>query len=100
MGDQMNIVDIARASGLVVILDGRIGLEEYQSICGSLSALERFAEAVREGPASQRESAAPRTRAADLSERLRLRLISGLRISGGRAALARRVSHNAHRTLA
>lgn len=100
MGDQMNIVDIARASGLIVILDGKIGLEEYQSICGSLSALERFAEAVRQGAASQCDSAAPRSPAPDLSRRLRLRFIGGLGISGNRAALARRVSHNARRTLA
>ncbi|MEW9585286.1 hypothetical protein [Paraburkholderia sp. DGU8] len=91
----MNIVDIARASGLIVILDGKIGLEEYQSICGSVSALERFAEAVRQG-----DSAAPRSPAPDLSRRPRLRFIGGLGISGGRAALARRVSHNARRTLA
>ncbi|HEX3382932.1 MAG TPA: hypothetical protein VHU21_24475 [Paraburkholderia sp.] len=51
----MNIVDMARTSGLVVILDGRIGREEYQSVCGSLSALQRFAEAVREGEANQRD---------------------------------------------
>jgi hypothetical protein len=71
MGDQMNIVDVARASGLVVILDGRIGREEYQSVCGSVSALQRFAEAVRHGAGSQRESVAPRSPAADLSGRLR-----------------------------
>jgi hypothetical protein len=101
MGDQMNIVDIARASGLAVILDGRIGREEYQSVCGSVSALQRFAEAVRQGAASQRESAAPaRSTAADLSGRLRRRFIGGVGISGGRAAFARRVPHNARRTLA
>jgi hypothetical protein len=100
MGDQMNIVDIARASGLIVILDGRIGREEYQSICGSVSALERFAEAVSQDAASQRESVAPRSPAPDLSRRLRLRFIGGCAISGNRAALARRVSHNARRTLA
>lgn len=42
----MDIIDMARASGMAVILDGRIGREEYQSVCGSLSALQRFAEAV------------------------------------------------------
>jgi hypothetical protein len=42
----MDIIDTARASGMTVILDGKIGREEYQSVCGSLSALERFAEAV------------------------------------------------------
>ncbi|RDK03310.1 hypothetical protein [Paraburkholderia lacunae] len=43
----MDIIDMARASGITVILDGRIGREEYQSVCGSLSALQRFADAVR-----------------------------------------------------
>ncbi|MFM0731208.1 hypothetical protein PQQ52_12045 [Paraburkholderia sediminicola] len=49
----MDIIDMARASGMAVILDGRIGLEEYQSVCGSLSALQRFAEAVQ-GAVQQR----------------------------------------------
>jgi len=43
----MDIIDMARASGMTVILDGKIGREEYRSVCGSLSALQRFAEAVR-----------------------------------------------------
>lgn len=47
----MDIIDMARASGMAVTLDGRIGREEYQSVCGSLSALQRFAEAVRQGAA-------------------------------------------------
>lgn len=47
----MDVIDIARASGMTVILDGKIGLEEYQSVCGSLSALQRFAEAVRHSKA-------------------------------------------------
>ncbi|BEU25101.1 MULTISPECIES: hypothetical protein [Paraburkholderia] len=42
----MDIIDLARESGLTVILDGRIGREEYHSICGSISALSRFAESV------------------------------------------------------
>ena len=44
--DIMDIIEMARSSGMAVILDGRIGREEYQSVCGSLSALQRFAEAV------------------------------------------------------
>lgn len=47
----MDIIDMARASGMTVILDGRIGREEYQSVCGSLSALQRFADAVCHCPA-------------------------------------------------
>ncbi|MFL9868778.1 hypothetical protein PQR67_31795 [Paraburkholderia fungorum] len=49
----MDIIDMARASGMAVIVDGRIGREEYQSVCGSLSALQRFAEAVRQGTVQQ-----------------------------------------------
>ena len=96
-GDQMNIVDMAHASGFAVILDGRIGREEYQSVCGSVSALQRFAEAVRQDAASQRESAPLKSPPADLSGRLRRSSIGGTRKSGGRAAFARRASHNARR---
>ena len=93
----MNIVNMAHASGLTVILDGRIGREEYQSVCGSVSALQRFAEAVRQDAASQREAAPLQSPAADLSGRLRRSFIGGARKSSGRAAFARRVSHNARR---
>lgn len=37
-----------------VILDGKIDREEYQSVCGSLSVLQRFAEAVRHSAASSK----------------------------------------------
>jgi hypothetical protein len=85
---------------LAVILDGRIGREEYQSVCGSVSALQRFAEAIRQGAAGQRESAAPRSPAPDRSGRLRRGFIEGAGICGGRAAFAHRESHNARRKLA
>lgn len=52
----MDIIDMARTSGMAVILDGRIGREEYQSVCGSLSALQRFAEAVRQSTARESRS--------------------------------------------
>jgi hypothetical protein len=52
-GVKMDIIDMARASGMAVLLDGRIGREEYQSVCGSLSALQRFADAVRQTTADQ-----------------------------------------------
>ena len=42
----MDITAVARAAGLTVLLDGRIGREEYRSVSGSLSALERFADLV------------------------------------------------------
>lgn len=50
----MDIIDVARQSGMAVILDGRIGREEYLSVCGSLSALQKFADAVRDGTANYR----------------------------------------------
>ncbi|MFM0340697.1 hypothetical protein [Paraburkholderia fungorum] len=49
----MDIVDMARISGMTVILEGRIGREEYQSVSGSISALQRFAEAVRHNETDQ-----------------------------------------------
>jgi hypothetical protein len=48
----MDIVDMARISGMTVILEGRIGREEYQSVSGSITALQRFAEAVRHSAAN------------------------------------------------
>ncbi|MFM0515058.1 hypothetical protein [Paraburkholderia sp. RL17-373-BIF-A] len=41
------LIALARAAGLTVILNGRIGREEYHSVSGPISALERFAEAYR-----------------------------------------------------
>ncbi|HLX00749.1 MAG TPA: hypothetical protein VKS80_01385 [Trinickia sp.] len=43
----MNIIELAKESGMAVLLDGKIGREEYVSVSGSLAALTRFAEAVR-----------------------------------------------------
>ena len=40
----MEILKIARDSGMQVILDDRIGREEYCSVVGSVEALQRFAE--------------------------------------------------------
>lgn len=42
-----DVIQLARAAGLTVILNGRIGREEYHSVSGPISALERFAEAYR-----------------------------------------------------
>ena len=43
----MDILKIAAESGMQVILDGRIGREEYRSVVGSVQALYRFADALR-----------------------------------------------------
>lgn len=42
----MDILELARESGMLVLLDGRIGRQEYHSVHGSLQTLQRFAEAV------------------------------------------------------
>lgn len=48
---QMDLIELARESGMAVLLDGRIGREEYVSVSGSLAALARFADAIRKEPA-------------------------------------------------
>lgn len=40
------ILSLARESGMVIMLDGQIGREKYQSIAGSMHAFKRFAEAL------------------------------------------------------
>jgi hypothetical protein len=44
----MEDVAIKVGSGLLVVLDGRIGREEYKRVCGSLEALQRFSDSVCE----------------------------------------------------
>ena len=45
-----DIAEQARAAGLTIVLDGRIGREEYRSVSGSLAALQRFADAYANEP--------------------------------------------------
>ncbi|REE07490.1 hypothetical protein B0G71_8003 [Paraburkholderia sp. BL27I4N3] len=49
----MDIERIASDSGMQVVLDGRIGREEYKSVYGSLQALQRFADSIRQFVASE-----------------------------------------------
>jgi hypothetical protein len=42
----MDIVEIARKAGMQILLDAQIGLQTYHSVCGSLPALQRFADEV------------------------------------------------------
>ncbi|RDU95906.1 hypothetical protein [Trinickia dinghuensis] len=44
----MNIEEIAREAGMQVVLDGRIGRQEYKSVYGTLQALRRFADSICE----------------------------------------------------
>ena len=39
----MDILNLARQSGMTVVLDARIGQQEYRSVYSSVAALERFA---------------------------------------------------------
>lgn len=41
------VLELARAAGLLITLDGRIGRERYQSVAGSLSSFLRFVDALR-----------------------------------------------------
>ncbi|MEM5313462.1 hypothetical protein [Paraburkholderia sp. JHI869] len=53
----MDILNLARQSGMTVVLDARIGQQEYQSVHSSVAALERFAaliEAARKADAAKR----------------------------------------------
>ena len=45
-----DIIEMARAAGLMIMLDGRIGRAEYRSVTGSLTALQRFADAYANEP--------------------------------------------------
>jgi len=88
----MNIIDMARASGLTVILDGRIGREEYQSVCGSVSALQRFAETLRRCAGKQKDRAPDRSSAPSPFGRLRRRIHEHARTTVAMAAPAQRMS--------
>lgn len=42
----MDILDLARRSGMTVVLDAKIGSQEYQTVHSSVAALERFAQLI------------------------------------------------------
>ncbi|MEN2475323.1 hypothetical protein [Burkholderia sp. GS2Y] len=45
--DTLALVALARDAGMLVILDGQIGRERYESVTGSISTLARFAQALQ-----------------------------------------------------
>jgi hypothetical protein len=49
----MDILKLAKDSGMLIVLDGRIGREEYMSVYGSIQALQRFADALRASVANE-----------------------------------------------
>jgi hypothetical protein len=50
--DALDVVSLARAAGLLITLDGKLGNSPFQSVFGSLSSLERFAQAICESVAT------------------------------------------------
>ncbi|AJY11389.1 hypothetical protein V6G44_003492 [Burkholderia multivorans] len=45
--DTQALVALAREAGMLVILDGQIGRERYESVTGSIATLARFARALQ-----------------------------------------------------
>ncbi|RQZ16714.1 hypothetical protein DIE15_13380 [Burkholderia sp. Bp9031] len=45
--DTQALVALARDAGMLVILDGQIGRERYESVTGSIATLARFAQALQ-----------------------------------------------------
>jgi hypothetical protein len=43
---QMDILELARKSGMTIVLDAKIGRQEYRTVHSSVDALERFAKLV------------------------------------------------------
>ncbi|KFG93474.1 hypothetical protein GQ56_0131440 [Burkholderia paludis] len=46
--DTLALVALARDAGMLVILDGQIGRERYESVTGSIATLARFAQALQQ----------------------------------------------------
>ncbi|SAK62486.1 hypothetical protein AWB82_03173 [Caballeronia glebae] len=44
---QSDVLTMARKSGMTILLDGRIGQQEYMSASGSADALQKFAHEIR-----------------------------------------------------
>lgn len=50
---QVDLIEMAKKSGMQVLLDAQIGSQMYHSVCGPLSSLQRFAEEVGKALAAQ-----------------------------------------------
>lgn len=49
-----NLLKLAQDCGFSVVLEGRIGTQEYNSVSGPVQALEKFAEIIRETTLQER----------------------------------------------
>jgi hypothetical protein len=63
------VVELGSESGLAVLLDGRIGCQEYTSVSGSMDALLRFAAVVRMASLRERKRCRRRTSLGRLGRR-------------------------------
>jgi hypothetical protein len=63
----MDILKLAQDAGMEVVLDGRIGREEYRSVYGTIQALQRFADALRASVADETDPPGAR---AEITEKL------------------------------
>jgi hypothetical protein len=52
----VDLIEMAKKSGMQVLLDAQIGSQMYHSVCGPLASLQRFADEV--GKALAAEAAA------------------------------------------
>ncbi|MFA8329620.1 hypothetical protein [Burkholderia ubonensis] len=87
------LLALARQAGLLVTLDGQIGREKYQSIVGSVAALQRFAAALRQQAAVAASAPSPVRRA---SRRGHVRVSRTRRFSPCRACPLETARHRAH----
>ncbi|OJA88680.1 hypothetical protein [Burkholderia ubonensis] len=87
------LLALARQAGLLVTLDGQIGREKYQSIVGSVAALQRFAAALRQQAAVAAPAPPPVRRA---SRRGHVRVSRTRRFSPCRACPLETARHRAH----
>jgi hypothetical protein len=88
----IDVIQVARDSGMTILLDGRIGSVEYQSVSGTAEALHKFAHALRERPPGAcRRPRAARSRNMNplVPARMRERIASVV-YGNGRASRARR----------
>lgn len=49
-----NLLKLAQDCGFSVVLEGRIGTQEYNGVSGPVQALEKFAEVIRETTLQER----------------------------------------------
>ena len=73
----MDLIEMAKKSGMQVLLDAQIGSQLYHSVCGPLSSLQRFADEVGKALAAEAAARAAVESASEEPEALRSRCTSG-----------------------